>query len=152
MTLIQHRSKIVSVLGLIALTGVALWFLRSLPAMPLDEETMEQFLEISSRHVEQLQREQATSGYYENNAEAFRRSMAQMGYDPEKSLRWWLSPEFQDAIQRDQPNEAVHLLRRAGSIISMALADGASDASFETVIHVYSTDLQTVARERRAGR
>jgi len=122
------------------------------PIMPLDNETVAEVQEANSRHVQILREKNPDWTYHEVAALAMKRAISERGYDPDKSLQWWMSPDFRDNLYRDHPREALHWQRLADSLLAVALGDGATDEEFNRIIRQYSSALQATATARRLAK
>lgn len=137
-------------LGLAALVLVAgaVWWLRPRGVMPLDARTLEAFQEANSRAMQKLQGKLDGRSFYEVTADGFRRAVADLGYDPDRTLLHWMSPEFRTEAAAD-PARAMDLLRLTEAQLRLALADGAPADEFERTIRLHDAEVQAAARARR---
>lgn len=83
---------------------------------------------------------------------AFRRAVNETGYDPDKTLRYWVSPEFKLDVADGDPAKAVTRIRQAESLIATALGDGTNDEEFEEILSYLDADLRETAKQRRVDK
>jgi hypothetical protein len=117
--------------------------------MPLDGDTLGRFQEANSRAVTVLSRANIGLPYAVVQAEAIRAALVEMGHDPEETLLYWLSPQFQQDLANGDPREIVDRTRLTGNLLSLALGDQASDEEFAGIIAPFSPELQAAASSRR---
>jgi hypothetical protein len=139
------------VAGAVILILLAVFHLPSRAIMPLDEKTLEKFQEANGR-INAL-RQSETNGLtpVEINAASFQEAVKEIGYNPEKTILHWLSPEFQAEVRAGDPAKMTDTLRLTDSLLGAALGDGATSEEFERIIGRYSPAVQDAARKRRGG-
>jgi len=81
---------------------------------------------------------------------AARKAIAELGYDPDRTLRYWLSPRFAADVQAGDPKLAVSTRRTVDNLLSVMLCDQASRAEFNLILTELSPDARLFAVERRA--
>ena len=117
--------------------------------MPLDEKTLERFQEANSRAMSRLLEQQNGLPYTVAASVSLRAAMVELGHDPDKTLLYWLSPQFQKDIANGNQKEAVSLSRSTGNLLSIALGDNASDEEFAVILKPFSPEVRAAAIQRR---
>ncbi|HBA85276.1 MAG TPA: hypothetical protein DCZ95_14405 [Verrucomicrobia bacterium] len=144
----MKRSKLAVILvfiGAVLLAMLVLFTSRErVEVMPLDETTLEQFQEASSRAMSQ------SNGlpYAVAASASLRMAMAELGHDPDKTLLYWMSPRFQKDLA-NRP-EAMSISRSTANLLSLALGDQAGDEDFALILKQLSTEVRAAAIERRS--
>ena len=117
--------------------------------MPLDERTLERFQEANSRAMSRLLEQQNGLPYTVAASVSLRAAMADLGHDPDKTLLYWLSPQFQKDRANGNQKEAVSLSRTTGNLLSIALGDNASGEEFAVLLKQLSPEVRAAAIKRR---
>ena len=117
--------------------------------MPLDNKTLEKFQETNSKIFAQLLEQTNGMSYVEMSAESLRLAIKAVGYNPDKTLLVWLSPDFREKIIAGDPKLVTDQLRVTESLVKTALGDGSTDEEFARIMERYSPAVRDAARLRR---
>jgi len=139
------------VAGGLVLAGLAMYNLKAATVMPLDEKTLERFQQANSQAASQRISENSGLTQNEITALSFQEAVKEIGFNPEKTILYWISPEFQTEVRAGDPAKMTDVLRLTDSLLGVALGDGSPDEEFERIIGRYSPAVQEAARKRRGG-
>lgn len=146
------RNRLAIGIGFLALIGVAFMCLRgSNTIMPLDDATIEAFQEAQSKATQQLHESEKDMSPVVESAIAVRKAIKAVGHNPDKTLLYWISPEFRAEVAAGNPAEVSMKLRMTANLLSVALGDSASQEEFDTILSHSSQDLRIAAQKRRSG-
>lgn len=124
--------------------------------MPLDDSTMEKYKAAREKAEIRLSDNICKMPPAVASAMIFRKTVQDLGYDPDKSLLKWLSPEYETELHKtcDTKDELLSNMLMAGMLIQKALGEEyqPKDEEFAKVLELYSPDAQTVAQTRRDSR
>jgi hypothetical protein len=118
--------------------------------MPLTGPDLERFQEASSRAFRQLDAESPGLPYAVAASLAARRAIAESGCDPDRTLEYWLSPQFPDDVAVGDPAAALSTRRTVDNLLAILLGDQAGPADFEQILNGVSPEVRALAIERRA--
>lgn len=118
--------------------------------MPLDEYTMEKYKEASQDAAWQMSDDAEKMSGVEMASLSFRHAVEKVGYDPDKTILHWLSPEYQQEIKEAGMEDGLRMSMGAGLLMQMALGDGCSKKEFEQLISHWSPEVQEAAQNRRS--
>jgi hypothetical protein len=82
---------------------------------------------------------------------ALRLALERQGYDAQRTLLYWMSPEFQREASSKTVGEGLAMKRSVQNLLSMAFGDGLADAEFRQILAVDSPDVRAAAQRRRGG-
>ncbi len=133
---------------IVAAAAAATWFAFRPVVMPLDQQTLEAFQEANSREMARLQDRNDGRSFYEVTADGFRKAVRDTGYNPDKTLLYWMSDEFKAEVAAD-PKRSVDLTRLTDSLLRSALGEGAPDDERARVLALHSAEVQAAAHARR---
>ena len=144
------------VLGLLALLVGLLGTGCSDGVMPLDDSTMEKYKAAREKAEIRLSDELGKLPPAVASATIFRKTVEDLGYDSDKSLLTWLSPEYEAELHKtcDTKDELLSNMLMAGMLIQKALGEEYQPTAedFAKVLKLYSPDVQTAAQKRRDTR
>ena len=117
--------------------------------MPLNDSTLEAFKEANSKAAMQLldKRDEMSSPVMASVA--FRLAVKDVGYDPDKTILYWLSPEYEKEIKGADMEDALRMSMGAGMLMQLALGDGCTKKEFEQLISNWTPEVQEAAQKRR---
>ncbi len=118
--------------------------------MPLDESTMEEFNEANQDAAWQMSDKTSEMSSAEMASVAFRRAVEKVGYNPDKTILYWLSPKFEEDAKNAGQEDGLRMAILGGTLKQLALGDGSSKNEFEKLIAHWSPEVQEAARERRS--
>lgn len=118
--------------------------------LPLDNPSLARFQEMLSQVTTQFMAIVPDVPYPVRTARAAQETLLNLGYDPDRTVRYWLSPEFEaDLARESQPGRAVDARRTTDNLLSILLGDQGGTEEFEHIIADYSPEAQALARARR---
>ncbi len=120
--------------------------------MPTDERTLEKLSEASGQAVMRLFDKIDKMTPVIMSSVSFRYAVQDIGYDPDKTVLYWLSPEHQKNIQSMSMQEAMEASMGSGLLLGQALGDGSSKKEFERLLSYWSPEVQEAARKRRSNK
>jgi len=119
------------------------------PVMPTDSRSIEALLVGLSAAEKRAMAEEDEQSPPVRAAAALRNVLAEQGYDPQRTLLYWMSDEFRvDAWER-LGGASVSEVRAVENLLHIAFADGVDRESFESVIAKDLDEVRAAARERR---
>jgi len=148
----RRRRSLLVVLGILVLVPAVVLVFRPSRMMPLDEKAFARFQQANSESTRTLLEQHPDMSSPVRSALAFRMAVKATGFHPGKSVLYWISDEFRRDIAAGDPAEAVMKTRRAGSLVSIALGDGANEDEFEEILEHVSPELREAAKRRRGKR
>lgn len=122
------------------------------PVLPLEAQSLESLQLANGKAVDALWASHPGWSPHVVSAVALREALVSLGHDPEQTLMYWLSDDFQRAVAAGNPSEAVDRRRQADSLLAVALGDAGSDEDFAAILDSYSAVLRDAAVQRRARR
>lgn len=117
--------------------------------MPLTEYTMETYKAAHQDALWQVAGKGEESGPVVESL-AFRRAVEKLGYDPDKTVLHWLSPEFQKEIENAGMEAGMTMGIGRMMFLQVALGDGSNKKEFERLITNWSPEIQEAAKKRRS--
>ena len=117
--------------------------------MSLDDATISAFQEAQSKAATGLHERQPGLSPPVEASMALRRAISKVGYNPDKTLLYWCSPEFRSEVAAGNPAEIAAKLRFTENLLAVAFGDAAGDADFDAITQSFPADLRAVARNRR---
>lgn len=119
--------------------------------LPLDVKTLGDFLEAMSRNTVKLEAEQNPLPYAVLSSKAAYSAIMEVGRDPERTLRYWLSPQFEADMAARGPT-ATSDRRTVDSMLTILLGDRASEEEFAAILEHLPPTLSQDLTARRAMR
>ena len=120
--------------------------------MPLDQETLSAFQEANSRATRQLSATDPVAFYAVAASLSARQAIAELGHDPDRTVQYWLSPQFAADVAAGDPAFAVSSQRTIANLLSVILGDQAGDEDFEQILAGLSPEVRELAIQRRTRR
>lgn len=140
------KTTLYGVAGAILLIGgCSLLFGGSGGVMPLNEYTMEKYSEAFTRSVVQFPDEQSDLPRPVKSSLYFRSAVESIGYDPDKTIIYLLSPEFESELEQAGLEEGVQMAVWSGGMKLAALGQMDGDCSksdFERLLTYWSPEAQ----------
>jgi len=144
------KTTLYGIIGVICLIGGCnMLFGGGGDVVPLNEYTMEKYKEAHQDALWQVAGKGEESGHVVESL-AFRRAVEKMGYDPDKTVLRWLSPEFQKEIENAGMEKGMTMGIGRMMFLQVALGDGSNKKEFERVISHWSPEVQEAAKKRRS--
>lgn len=118
--------------------------------MPQDERTLELFQEACSRAMIQFQQQPGNMPYSVAASAGLRKAMADLGYDPDRTLLYWLSFQYQTDVKKTA--DPGSLFRASENLLSIVFGDQAGEKDFALILESFPPELRSVALQRRADK
>jgi len=118
--------------------------------MPLDSQTLSAFQEANSRATHQLSADNPGAAYAVTASLSARQAIANRGHDPDRTVQYWLSPQFAADVAAGDPAFAVSNQRTIANLLSVILGDQAGNEDFEQILTGLSPEVRELAIQRRA--
>lgn len=131
-----------------AVLAVSCMTAESSGVMPLNDLTLMRFQDALGKTVLQ-QRDQVGKASAAQLASAgFRAALLDLGYDPDETVLYWMSPEFLEALKGATASEAQEKMVAVYGLMTMAFGDGGSASESEMILKTFSPEVQRVRHER----
>lgn len=125
---------------------------KALVVLPVEEEVFQKFHATWGAAQERLREGGSAFSPPAQSALAVREAIIELGYDPNETILYWLSPQFAQEVAARDPAAASSTTRTVDNLLSVALGDQLADEEFAQVVASYSPAVWAAARQRRAAR
>ena len=121
--------------------------------MPLNSKTVDMIQEKAAIELRKLLKQPNKMDDRLAVALAFRMAIQDLGYNPDTTVLYWLSPAFYEDWERElnklKSYEETSKFTPSMAFPSIILGDGTTDQDFKTILSYYSSKVQQAAVKRR---